>query len=380
MTIVKKHILVLASWYPNKYNASNGNFNQAYVRYLAQLYKISVLHIEHRKEVEAMVMEESNEDNAFILRIYVPTNKGKFGKLLNHFAFHKACKIGVKHIERKHGQINLLHNFVIWKMGVFTRWLSKKTQIPYLVTVHSTSLYPGPQSYDTMKRYWIKKVLEDASKVTSVSSLLLNALESYTTVKNKSVVIPNIVEPPVEDISANVKKRSFVHVSSLEPKQKNTLGIIKAIQGCPEAQLDVIGGNGSIHLKDLKDYVRTHNLDNRVTFLGDMQQQELVGKLSEYLAMIHFSNYESFSIVCAEAMSVGTPVIYTACGGPEEFLDSSTGLEVNKQDVIGLTNAITKILNEDISFDRNSIKQKFKEKFNNQKSLEAFSKLYEELT
>lgn len=67
------------------------------------------------------------------------------------------------------------------------------------------------------------------------------------------------------------------------------------------------------------------------------------------------SRYETFGVVYAEAMSMGLPVIATRCGGPEDFMNSSTGYMVSPDDVSGLTDVIIKMADNWSSFDRAEI-------------------------
>ena len=52
----------------------------------------------------------------------------------------------------------------------------------------------------------------------------------------------------------------------------------------------------------------------------------------EFYASIDFliinSNFETFSVVTAEALASGKPVIASRCGGPEQFITPETGLLV----------------------------------------------------
>ena len=56
------------------------------------------------------------------------------------------------------------------------------------------------------------------------------------------------------------------------------------------------------------------------------------------------SHAETFGVACAEALAAGLPVLTTACGGPQEFIDGSNGVVVPISDVDALTEGLRQVL------------------------------------
>ena len=56
------------------------------------------------------------------------------------------------------------------------------------------------------------------------------------------------------------------------------------------------------------------------------------------------SDHETFGLPIAEALSQGTPVISTKCGGIEELIDHSMGIVINRGDELSLINAMNLII------------------------------------
>ena len=112
----------------------------------------------------------------------------------------------------------------------------------------------------------------------------------------------------------------------------------------PAWKIRFVGGDmGMRKNKAYKEY-----LINRATELNIHEQvewkafEENVNK--EYLSasiVLNFSDSESFSLTCLEAMSAGRPVIATDSGGPSEIIDTmQNGILVPVGDISAMTKAI----------------------------------------
>ena len=85
-------------------------------------------------------------------------------------------------------------------------------------------------------------------------------------------------------------------------------------------------------LNEIKDAISRLNISEQVELLGRLGQDELHEQMIHSTAFIHNSEYETFSIVCAEALSVGTPLIVNELPAVNEyFQESEEGLLVKDQ-------------------------------------------------
>ena len=75
-----------------------------------------------------------------------------------------------------------------------------------------------------------------------------------------------------------------------------------------------------------------HELDigESVELLGPMNPTEIAVEMNKASAFIHISEYETFSVVCAEAICCGCPVIANKVGGIPEFIDDQNGMLLNQ--------------------------------------------------
>ena len=119
---------------------------------------------------------------------------------------------------------------------------------------------------------------------------------------------------------------------SLWKLPKQPMMIIKAfkkfVDSHPNAKL-IIGGYGPLW-QEMIDTVHSYNLDHYVDFIGKLDSDQIASEMNKASAFIHISDYETFSVVCAEALCCGTPVIASAVGGIPEFIeDGKNGILIN---------------------------------------------------
>jgi glycosyltransferase involved in cell wall biosynthesis len=116
----------------------------------------------------------------------------------------------------------------------------------------------------------------------------------------------------------------------------------------PHWKLKFVGGDmGLKKNKDFKANLIAHakklNLDTQVEWCNFAEKMS-----DEYLnaaLVLNFSESESFSMTCLEAMYYGRPVIATRSGGPQEIIDhDDTGILVEVRDVTAMAKAIDHLL------------------------------------
>ena len=79
-----------------------------------------------------------------------------------------------------------------------------------------------------------------------------------------------------------------------------------------------------------------------VRFEGFAADVEAIIKEADIL--LNFSESESFSLTCLDALYYGTPLIASDCGGPAELFDSGcSGLLVPNRDVAAMSAAISRL-------------------------------------
>ncbi len=88
---------------------------------------------------------------------------------------------------------------------------------------------------------------------------------------------------------------------------------------------------------------------------------------------------DNFPTTNIEALACGTPVITYRTGGSPEAISEETGIVVNKGDIIGLYNAISKILQIDKEHYKHSCRQRAEALFNKSNRFQDYVELYRSL-
>lgn len=204
----------------------------------------------------------------------------------------------------------------------------------------------------------------------------------------KISVIPNVYTPSKEMLSIpinNSRRITFMGrlnvLKGLIPLT-NALKII--LQKHEGWQVRFIGANESSHLpqKDMKSWIKEQlqHFPKRVEFIDWIDYQNIPHFYAQTELCVFPSLFESFSYVCAEAMSAGRAVIGSNKGGMVELLNNgSCGVLVNPRNIRQLVKAIDYLINNPkkrVELGQNA-RRRILEEYNAEKvgcSMEAFYK------
>ena len=120
----------------------------------------------------------------------------------------------------------------------------------------------------------------------------------------------------------------------------------------PQWHLRFVGSDmGLKKNKEYKEYLK--NLAADLDVLHKIEWNDFSNQpADEYknaAIVLNFSDSESFSLTCMEAMFIGRPVIATRCGGPEEIIDDSdNGYLVGRGNLPEMISALDKLIASDV--------------------------------
>lgn len=119
--------------------------------------------------------------------------------------------------------------------------------------------------------------------------------------------------------------------------------------------LSIVGAG--VEEKNLRKLIRQLGLTERVFLLGLKNKEEVRDLLLQSDAFVLTSRKETFGVVYIEAMAKGLPVIATACGGPEEFVNENNGLLVPVNDVESTAEALVEMYSGSDMYDKSAISE-----------------------
>ncbi len=280
---------------------------------------------------------------------FVP--KDDIYNLLNAFYEEVKAKIDLN-------SYDILHTNY-WLSGTLGYMIKREFNLPWVHTCHSLGLVKAKSigTLDELRVHCEKRILSTVDSLITTTYNEKNAILNDYHAKTNIKVIPIGVDANLflkSDVRSS-KEKYFLFVGRLEKTkgidvlidafkmmQKNTASHIK---------LMIVGG-GSKEANEFKvpDHVMENikGIEENVTFIGGLPQDELVSLFSGALATIVPSHYESFGMVAAESQAIGVPVLATRVGGLQEVVqDGKTGFLFENKNSRELAKLMIKISEND---------------------------------
>jgi glycosyltransferase involved in cell wall biosynthesis len=365
-------ILILSSWYPSKVAPYLGNFVQQQARLLSAIYDVTVLYFSIDNRLSAQEIDESRNERLREIIIYYP----KRGNLLmKKRELDKAFYTGIAMVDKP----DLIHGHCILPKGYLFSKAKAHFKCPLIVTEHGSYFRQERlQKWRFNERFIASSVKDSIDCLIAVSEFQRKDLQTYF--KSREIyVVPNPVDTSLfkpKSVPNDLPIR-FLHVSTLDPAVKNPKGIIEAVdllceKGYKHFHLTIVSDEP---YEELQIEVRRLKLDAFVSFVGPLPHETLVGYYNNCHAFVMFSNYETFSIVIAEAWSCGRPVISTPVGVAAS-MNEYLGLVVQDTNPLSLALEMEKIINGK-EFKCQVIRE-YALQFDSQVVLDQLVKVYEE--
>lgn len=220
---------------------------------------------------------------------------------------------------------DLVHSNVLHPAAVMGHKLAKRCGVPHVISEHWSKagkyMDKNPEG-----RLLGRKVYNAAAAITVVSKFLRDSLAPYIRNTGKITVIPNIIDTGL--FSYRPKPASpplvFAAVAAwISPKRPDLL--VQALEHMVKEQ----GITAELHFfgeGPQLDEIRKQQFSFTIHFRGYSSKTDIAAQLQQTHFFLHASEVETFSIVVAEALSTGTPVIASARGALPELVDAGNGV------------------------------------------------------
>lgn len=367
MKPLRYKILFLASWYPSRINKVLGIFVKRKAEAMTHYCDIALIYVVDDALMNDKVydIETTNENNVLTVRVYFRKSKSRvINLILYNIRYLKSYYLGWRKIKSIWGKPDLIHANVIDRCGYIALLIKLLKRIDYVITEHSTpdiDFLRGITSSTKIPLRFLKKIVIKKSSFLNVDSQAsLNYLKKAGFTGNFGV-IRNIVELnnnylELKQPTAPKSKKSAIHISILN-KRKNVADIIRVCallqieENRNDFEFNIIGQGSEIEI--LTKLAADLGVLNKYVFFHGLVSED---KKLELLANADFhilnSDDEGFSVVTAEAILYGIPVIATKCGGPEDFVPEFAGILIERRSIDELKRAFRFMLDNSWLYDK----------------------------
>ncbi len=215
--------------------------------------------------------------------------------------------------------------------------------------------------YHFVKRLYVSSVSAYTNK-RAIESPFFDKAIKFRVIKNGIDTSLFYYRPASEH---SIKTIVYVTPNYLDPN-KGFNYLVKIAKLTPEYKYLVIGVN------------QLHNMPTNLSFMGRINnQQELAKIYSSADLTILTSKQESFSLVCAESLCCGTPVLGFRSGGPESISLHDYSSFVDYGDIDALLKEMNRIL--EIKWDKNIISEEATRVYSNQSMANEYLSYYQEM-
>jgi glycosyltransferase involved in cell wall biosynthesis len=380
------HILLIAGWYPNpNTSVHHGIFIKRHAKAIALKHQVTLLHIYPGNKNERTILKSEN-----FTELLISYKKSEVGFAAFKFvsAYQKLKKIFLNYFQfvvDTYGKPDVIHHHILFPQGIFSAMLSKKFNIPLVVSEQWSGYLPEDNSYQNfITKYFTEKTIAQSSAITTVSKVLMNAMK-HVGLQGNYFVVPNIVDLEIfklNDIKKSNEVCKIIHVSSLNDKEKNIVCLLKSLKLVQTKgynfKLNIIGD--SHERANFELLTEELNLSHSVHFLGQKHPTELANYYKESDFFVLSSNYETFCVVLIEALVCGLPVVATNVGAVGEIINESNGLLAQSNNTESLADKIIEMIHSYKNYDGRTLRNSVAEKFTENIVAEKFEEIYFKIT
>lgn len=244
---------------------------------------------------------------------------------------------------------------------------SRKYGVPDVVNVHYPSIYPyrifaslqkqgakiigtehwsKVQNQNLPKRYLrcLRDFVKKSDALTCVGGNLKESIVKLTGTNRLIYIIPNIVSNVFcsKEAERSEKGFHFLAVGRLS-KEKGYDKLIQAFCNTFKTNkmvhLHIVGGGKEND--PLQKIILDNNAQDVVTLHGLMKRQDLAEFYHQCDALVMSSDYETFGVPAAEAMTCGLPVIVTQNTGIACYVNKDCGIVIEDNKIENISKAMT---------------------------------------
>lgn len=382
MNVNRHRVLFLSSWYPNRINPTDGNFNEKFAEAAAIYNDVAAIHVVADPDAPAPFEIDAFTKAGVKTRVvYFRKNNNSAGKIINGFRYLKYYLKMFLQLKKEWGKPDILHLNVVFPSGAIALLYKWLFGLRYVISEHWTGYLPVNEIQESKLVTVLRRIIARNAEVIMPVTHNLKEAMICKGLKNHYRVIPNVVDIkyffPLKE-NKKTEKKTILHVSHLNDEHKNVSGLLRAIKELTvlrkDFELKIVGdGDLTLHI----NYAARLGLEaDIVNFHGTMSTQEIARTMQNADLFVLFSNYENLPCVIIEAFAAGLPVISTDVGGIKEHLTPDKGVLIPSRSEPALLNAINSILDRTDEYNSEQLHKYAAENFSYETIGNNFTQIY----
>ncbi len=331
-------VLHICNWYPNILGPEETPFIRRHIIALEPHAKNTVWHIEVRHSMKAprLVRKSLFADRTYLG--FLP---------LKQYFFIEWCTtlllIWAWFTRNRSQEFDLINIHIAYPLAMRTRFIQWMFGKPIVLTEHWSAYHYSFNSKSTgLER--IRKIFHHGLPLISVSNALIKDIEKFSGVRQERArVVDNVAEtkhfhwvPGTKPVEG----RFFAIAGWRFPKRPDVLIEMMALLRAKGITAELrLAGNGP-KMESMEKSIQQLGLSEQVILLGHLTPENVAAEIRKSHALLHCSDYETYSAVCAESLCTGTPVIASNVGGISEYMTTDTGVLVENNDAESWSQAV----------------------------------------
>lgn len=345
------NVLHITNWYPNQWNQRETLFIQEQFRASDDRVAQELWHVQVRNgEALFHLHQGKHSDSENYLIIETKISAWWLQELLT---LSLLLLLRIKLLGRHWDGVNI---HIAYPLLRFTRLVSFLFNRKLVITEHWSAYRRNFNLPDSSKgKRRIQNIFHHGIPVITVSKALRDDIVRFSqTDRFPQYIVPNVVDPKIfyPNIPIRVPaSTTFLMVASWTPIKSPLLVMLafaELVKEFPNASLRIVGYGAQ--WSDMQEFVAAHHLSDSIALLGAMPKSAIAEEMRLSQCFVHASKYETFSVVCAEALCCGLPVIASEVGGIPEFVNANNGILVDNTHAAWL-GAMRAIANQERTYD-----------------------------
>jgi glycosyltransferase involved in cell wall biosynthesis len=368
------NVVILPSWYNSERAPARGGFVKDQAQALLRAgHAVSVIVLDRDAQGRLLGVRQSIEDGIPHYRIAVPS---PWHRILGFYFPGLLARQVVRILDVVRPDV--IHAHAVRPAGVVAQLAASRTGIPWCLTEHS-----GP-----LRKFWtsghgaghIAQAYSRTGRLFAVSdSLRREMLRYFPAAASHTEVLHNGIDtdrfkPPASPLRRPGAALLFVGGFVEEKGLPYLLDACARLPTRLDWTLSLVGSGRLAQI--LRDRAASLGIADRLRWIGPVPHADLPQIYSAHDLLVVSSVTETFSLVAAEALACGVPVVATACGGPEEVVGPLSLPLVPPADPDALAEAIAALLDGLPTFDRAQAVQSIRERFSMDALVRKLDRIY----